>query len=119
MAQGYLVKAKNFLEEVKENFFMEWDGNNYQIYFPEEKILVGYFSDENFKPSNQKFVKKVTDEKIRFSLDDKIIRGKVKKSIEIDYSELTRLKNLYLKVFSSKNSFLENFNNFDKIISQR
>jgi hypothetical protein len=119
MAQGYLVEAKSFLEKAKENLLMNWNENNYQIYFPLERMLVGYFSEKDLTPSKEKFIQSPVNNDLRLSLDEKILSGKIKRSVEIDSFELRWLNDFYTNPEYGKKAFEYRFKRFVNLISQK
>ncbi len=119
MAQGYLLEAKSFFGKVRESLIMNLNEDNYYIYFPENKTLVGYFSNEDLEFSRNKFIQKPIQNKLRLSLDEKILKGKIKRFVRIDSSELSWLNNFYVMPEYGEKAFEYRFQRFVNLISQK
>ncbi len=121
--QGYLMRAKNFWEHFREGLTLEYDGNNYQIFFPEFGGLLGYFVDKDLNLSKEKFYEPISSVRQLECLDAKVARGKFVKMVSVDKDVLNFIESAENELVNAKAEVKKRYNSltdfFNHVKSQK
>lgn len=119
MIEAYLMHAKSIYGIFVESLKCHFDGNNYKIYIPEKRSMLGYFYNADLNASDSKFHKRDLTNKEKKKLDNKILKGRFVKRLNIPAN---LLEDLFLSIqnFEDSKSHLEaRFEDFRNLLKEK
>jgi hypothetical protein len=82
--KGYLMRAKSYLDVVRDALNFSLDDSNYIIFIPQHARLLGYFKDKELNLSVDRFYEPVSGLKQLKDLSAKVSKGKFLKVVDMD-----------------------------------